>query len=191
MVQTISKDNRAILNMGSSRKIKYRKLAMKFNGRLVTHPSSFFWGIEASQIYKFFGSYLRFPFRAHFVYAEEFRLRDLAGVIKRVLRIACLTEILSSIVQSAMVFMVREFAGFASQNSPMHRDHEFLFPISISPVCVEASSGGIPSRKPIPCIEPLKVLGIDKRILSLCKGNQAIGCIEGLDHFMSFEAAFH
>src|SRR5712664_1983101 len=98
--------------------------------------------------------------------------------IPRVLMVGTFAKIIFPIIKCIAILVVTLLTGAtAMQNLPMHEYRIRAYGIE-----------GIPNFRdtPVPLREPLKIFGIDNRILSLCERNKSVGFVQRLDDCVAF-----
>lgn len=96
-------------------------------------------------------------------------------------------QIFSTIIECVVVAMISFFFFGALENFAVHLYNCILL---FFPPCIKSFALAAPICIPIPLREPLKIFGINNRILPLCERNESERLIERLDDCVAFHAAF-
>lgn len=108
-------------------------------------------------------------------------------LVSHIQRVRALSEILSTVIQRVMVFVVAFFPAFAIKDYTRHRIGNSAASCTNSTGSSKARSFAIPNRAPVPLRQPLKVFQIDNGILALRQGNQSIGLVKRLKNNMALD----
>lgn len=106
--------------------------------------------------------------------------------VAMILRHSSFPDILSAIIERVVIFMVYVTRRRINDNT-MHKNSFSGF----IPLGIETTGICAPHGLPIPFREPLKISGIDNRVLIARKRNQAVGFIKRLNNRVAFHALFH
>jgi hypothetical protein len=169
------------------------KFSEEFLGRLIIALRRFFLGQEATKVEFFVVNRNRcapattFPHQGNSL--KKGAAIPVCSAIAGVLRACAFAKIGFSIIQCVPVNVIAFFKCKASEYLPVHPD---LHPRGYASPShrVECSRVCVPLGYPVPRRKSLKILGINKRILSLRERDQAVRWIRRLGDCVSFHAAF-
>ena len=109
-------------------------------------------------------------------------VRTRLSLMSAILRVGASAEVVSTVIQAIMIFMIRLFRMRCVEDDLMHKD-ELSTPCSASGV--ESVGCWIGESVPVPLRQPHKVSGIDNGILPLRQWNKFVGWVGRLNDLMA------
>jgi hypothetical protein len=107
--------------------------------------------------------------------------------IVAILGMSTFAQIVSSIVQRIVVFVIANLPYSAIKNHPVHGG----ISVADESKSIKTSIHRIEINSPIPLVQPIEISDINYRISATCKGNKTVRCIVRLGNFVSMNTIFH
>jgi hypothetical protein len=171
------------------REIEISKFTEYYHGLIVVCFRRFFFGGEASKIGSLvlevdLGVPKLFAFNLANTLQPGFGPRSTIGLIQSS---GTLPKVFAAIVKRIVVFVVTMFLADTAENNSVHQDASLIL---ASPLRSKTLGAWTPFGTPIPCHQPIKVLGINDGISAVSQRDITVRCIERLNNKMTFDRLF-
>jgi hypothetical protein len=106
--------------------------------------------------------------------------------IPSVFSLTTFAKVLFAIIQCVVVYMVNLFTRCTFKDNPVHFKRAVV-------LCTTGSikpTSDVRNSTPIPLVQPIKIFSIYNRILTFCKWDKAVRCIQRLSNRVAFHAKF-